>query len=665
MTGPVFPLSLVQFVRTFTGQAKEDLDGSKNSKPLFLFNRFGLRRSGSSGATLSRRVLRRLEGMEENLESACRDVEPDFIGMGQVLQEIYARTGEITEAANEGIQLLNGDNQKSILARSGAIAGTSLEHLEQSQEDLRKSLSEVKNIADLVDNLRKGCPLVERISMLIRVVALNIGVESTRTPEATERFSIVARELGRLSEKTGGIAGEADEYMTRALSRQLSVHKTLSDGLEKLKTVAQKTVPVVEEAMAGIEAFTRFSQDALGASAVQSREISREVGELVMNIQFHDSLSQRIQHITLALRDIQGFNQEGAEAHAVLAVQTEQLREIVKEIRDVHDKSGAAFDHIYGQIEGLEENLSRLESGEHDSVNEGERRADPFTTLQGSFERLGSLILQGEKMIGKVQGTADEASGAATQVADCVQEIRGVAYESHIMALNAIIKAAHLGEGGKTLEVLAQEIKRAADRSMEFASSVDTVLGEIHVAVDRIRDTAERMTEKTDRPDGETTLMTHSAEQVVVLRDRYGEHAGHVGLKAGNLKKKVAETRDKLFFLEGLERELEAQLSLIETAKKDLEPLVEKGDGPVPMKDRLSDSYTMRSEREVHNRVFNTGGQIQETSEDPFEEEEDGICLFQDTADETPEAFLFTQNEQPPGEVSDREEDLGDNVELF
>jgi methyl-accepting chemotaxis protein len=167
--------------------------------------------------------------MEEKLESACKGVEPDFIEMGQVLQEIYARTGEITEAANEGIQLLNGDDEKSILARSGAIAGTSLEHLEESQEDLRKSLSEVKNVADLVDGLRKGCPLVERISMLIRVVALNIGVESTRNSDATERFSIVAQELGRLSEKIGSIAGEAHEYMTRALSRQLSAHNTLSD----------------------------------------------------------------------------------------------------------------------------------------------------------------------------------------------------------------------------------------------------------------------------------------------------------------------------------------------------------------------------------------------------------------------------------------------------
>ena len=229
-----------------------------------------------------------------------------------------------------------------------------------------------------------------------------------------------------------------------------------------------------------------------------------------------------------------------------------------------------------------------------------------------------------------VETAATEASDTADQLTELMGQVDAIGFETHLIALNAIIKAAHLDAGGRPLEILAQEVKILSDRTGAFVTDVKEILNAV----------VESRLDETPMPDesrhGGTAVeaadsRTYGIDEIADAYARFGSGSEAAAGAAESLRKALAEAPARLTFLEDLAQALAADLEIIEAASRDLEPWADPaGTAGSEETRRLAERYTMQQERGIHHEMLKTG-----------------------------------ENTPAEDAAGTSEPDLGDNVELF
>ena len=78
---------------------------------------------------------------------------------------------------------------------------------------------------------------------------------------------------------------------------------------------------------------------------------------------------------------------------------------------------------------------------------------------------------------------ADSLGSRAREIYRVLDLINEIAHETHILSLNAAIEASAAGEHGERFSVVADEVRRLAERSRESVDSVQTQLDEFTTAI--------------------------------------------------------------------------------------------------------------------------------------------------------------------------------------
>lgn len=601
-----------------------------------------------------------LDGCAEAMQLACKRVETEFLNIGERLQTICSQAMQLSHNAQHAVEHIGSGGTAQILLNITQAARQALTEFGRKQAAIQDCLEYIRTIEHHLLGLHGMIPGLHGIAKTLKMVAVNISIESSRSAESHENFLVLAREIRALSDTVANAARTLADETKVAAANLGTMHQTMGAKLCHFQQLAKDSHIAVDRTAPMVQGLIDRAMDVLHHVADHARTLSQNAGEIVMNLQIHDSISQRIDHIVHALAEVRhSFLQAGDGNETLrlvdgnLMLQQAQLRSIVEDIDSAYQQSTHAFDTIGRSVQDITARLVGISSGIAHDQNSGQGGASSIGSLQSTLDKIQQLIAEGGRTVRELEAIAQQAAETVARIAQHMQQVRDVNFDIHLKALNAILKSVRLGNQGKAIAVLVQEMKDLAIQSNALVEQVEVInkatmedAGALQARINVERNIGGR-TDDVDCIDLKAGIKEFDAVGITFIQT-----ADNTTQLCGNLTDQIKAAASQLCFLRPFAGQLQEQLQQLDRLRAELIPWTGNSQSSVMLnQESFVARYTMKHERDVHAAAL---GPMDFADMPPVTDRSDGGRATAESQ---------TLSEQGSDESADNS--LGDNVELF
>ncbi len=205
-------------------------------------------------------------------------------------------------------------------------------------------------------------------------------------------------------------------------------------------------------------------------------------------------------------------------AAAELAAQMERIRSGSEQQRDRLAETATAMDQMNATVTEVARNATQAADNAEKARQQALEGAEVVSRSVTAISRVGQ-VADRLKLTMKDLGTQAESIG------DVMSVINDIADQTNLLALNAAIEAARAGEAGRGFAVVADEVRKLAEKTMVATSEVG---GKIHSIQEASHTNIEMMHKASEAIQEATRLATESGQSLEAIVSLADTNAGQV-----------------------------------------------------------------------------------------------------------------------------------------
>ncbi|MDP1607412.1 MAG: methyl-accepting chemotaxis protein [Rhodocyclaceae bacterium] len=262
-----------------------------------------------------------------------------------------------------------------------------------------------------------------------------------------------------------------------------------------------------------------------------------------------------------------------------LADMQTHLRDVVTQVRDgatdMQSMSGSlasasesvadASRHQAESASGMAASMEEL-SVSIDQMSEHAKQSNHLAKLSGDASRAGRDITQSaaREMAAIAEGARHSATivaelgGLSTEISGITNVIKEIADQTNLLALNAAIEAARAGEQGRGFAVVADEVRKLAERTSSSTKQISDIIARIQQGTQRA---ADAMQSDVERANQGAALAHRAGDSIAQIEQRVSDVMSAVGEIQTALLEQSAAARDAAMRVEQIAQMTEANSS--------------------------------------------------------------------------------------------------------